>query len=277
MTAGTRSVDDMAHPVDNNFAEADDDGLLTAYLDGALPAPARAALETRLAAEPALQARLDRLGRGGRDFRAAFDRLLAAAPEEKLAAMLVELSAKHAGARSASHLRLGWAMAFAAALAIFAAGGIAGYVLPMLTHQPAQPPGWRQVVAEYQGLTTTATLAAIPENVAMVSEELGAIGGKLALDLTQDKLTLPNAALKRAQLFEFRGRPLVQLAYLTVDNGPVALCIIANGRPDEARAFEIREGFNIVFWTYRGHGYMLIGKVPRATLEAYADDLAARV
>lgn len=267
----------MANPVDNLFDEADDDGLLTAYLDSALSTSARAALETRLGAEPALKARLDQLGRGGRDFRAAFDGLLAVAPEEKLAAMLAGLSARHAGARQAERSRPRWAMAIAAALAIFVVGGVVGYVLPSLTQRPAPLPGWRQVVAEYQGLTTTATLAAIPENGAMVSEELGAIGGKLALDLTQDKLALPNAALKRAQLFEFRGRPLVQLAYLTADNGPVAFCIIANGRPDEARAFETREGFNIVFWTDRGHGYMLLGKAPRATLEAYADDLAARV
>ncbi len=90
-------------------------------------------------------------------------------------------------------------------------------------------------------------------------------------------MALPNAALKRAELFDFRGKPLVQLAYLTPDSGPVALCIIANGRPDEAAAFETREGFNIVFWTDQGHGYMLIGKAPRGELEAYAGDLIAKV
>jgi anti-sigma factor RsiW len=221
--------------------------------------------------------RLDQLGRGGRAFGPAFEALLAAAPAERLGAALTDLAAKHAhSGRRSARARFGRVAAIAAALVIFAAGGIAGYVLPMVTQGPAEPPGWRQVVAEYQGLTTTESLTAIPDNVAMVSQELTVIGGKLALDLSTDKLALPNAALKRAQLFEFRGRPLVQLAYLTGD-GPVAFCIIANGRPDQAIAFEEREGFNIVFWTDGGRGYMLIGKASRQALEAYAGDLAARV
>jgi anti-sigma factor RsiW len=266
----------MVNPVDR-FAGADDDSVLTAYLDGELAADERAAIEKRLMAEAALKVRLDQLGRGGRAFGPAFDALLAAAPEEKLTAMLAALAVKHAhSGRASAHSRTGWLMAIAAALVIFAAGGLAGYVLPVLTQKPAQPPGWRQVVAEYQGLTTTETLAAIHEDAATVSEELSAIGTKLALDLSPDKLALPDAALKRAQLFEFRGRPLVQLAYLT-GAGPVAFCIIANGRPDESVAFEKREGFNIVFWTNKGHGYMLIGKAPRESLEAYAGGLAARV
>ena len=265
----------MANPVDRGLAGADDDGLLTAYFDGELPAGDRAELEKRLVDEPPLKMRLDQLGRGGRAFGPAFDALLAAAPEEKLVAMLADLTAKHTNSgRASARSRSGWLMAIAAALVIFAAGGLAGYILPILFQQP---PGWRQVVAEYHGLTTTETLAAIPEDAAMVSEELTTIGGKLELDLTTDNLALPNAALKRAQLFVFRGRPLVQLAYLTGDNVPVAFCIIANGRPDATTAFELREGFNIVFWTNKGHGYMLIGKAPRETLEAYAGDLAARV
>jgi hypothetical protein len=69
----------------------------------------------------------------------------------------------------------------------------------------------------------------------------------------------------------------VQLAYLSPESGPLALCIIANGRPDEGIAFEMREGFNIVFWTDKGRGYMLIGKAPRAALEAYAGTLQTRV
>jgi hypothetical protein len=124
---------------------------------------------------------------------------------------------------------------------------------------------------------TTDTLAAIPDDAGAVAAELSAAGGKLSLDLDPAKLALPDAALKRAEILDFRGKPLVQVAYLTGDSGPIALCIIANGQPDKAAAFETREGFNIVFWTDDGRGYMLIGKVPRDTLEAYAGTLAPRV
>ena len=84
----------------------------------------------------------------------------------------------------------------------------------------AEPPGWRQVVAEYQTLTTAETLAAIPDNAAAVSQELGSTRRRLALDLAPDKLVLPHVDLKRAQMFEFRGRPLVQIAYLSPADGP---------------------------------------------------------
>lgn len=257
---------------------ADSDAILTAYLDGELDAAERAVLETRMLGEPQLKVRLDQLGRGGRAFGPAYEALLSAAPGARMQTMLADLVAKHgnvAGRRSRSPW---WSLpAIAAAVVIFIAGGLAGYAVPMLTRQAAEPPGWRQVVAEYQGLTTAETLAAIADDQPAMSQELSNIGGKLALDLSPDKLALPDATLKRAQLFEFRGRPLVQLAYLSADSGPLALCIIANGRPDEGIAFEVREGFNIVFWTDNGRGYMLIGKAPRAALEAYAGSLAMRV
>jgi hypothetical protein len=133
------------------------------------------------------------------------------------------------------------------------------------------------VVAEYQSLTTADTLAAIAESPTAVSGELAAVGGRLALDLSPDKLVLPDVALKRAQLYEFRGMPLAQVAYLSPESGPIALCIINNGRPDAPPAFERREGYNIVFWTVGGRGYMLIGKAPRETLEAYAGALQSRI
>ena len=274
MRPGWKAAEDMANPADS----AGDDAILTAYLDGELGAAERASLETRLLAEPMLKVRLEQLGRGGRAFGPAYDALLSAAPADKLAATLADLIAKHEHAgRRAAGSRMRPLMALAAALVIFVAGGLAGYFVPLLTAKPPAPPGWRQVVAEYQGLTTAETLAAIPDNATAIAQELTTIGGKLAIDLSTDKLALPDAALKRAQLFEFRGRPLVQLAYLSPASGPLALCIIANGRPDEPIAFEMREGFNIVFWTDHGRGYMLIGKAPRDKLEAYAGDLAARV
>jgi hypothetical protein len=219
--------------------------------------------------------RLDELARGGRPFGAAYAALLAAAPEARLKATLAAaVAAQQARAARGDWRR--WAAAIAAAVVIFVAGGAAGYLLLPQLNPPA-PPGWRQVVAEYQGLMTTDTLAAIPNDPDVVAAELSAASGKLSLALDPDKLVLPDAALKRAEILDFRGKPLVQLAYLTAGSGPVALCIIANGRPDEAQAFETREGFNIVFWTDNGRGYMLIGKAPRDTLEAYAGTLAPRV
>lgn len=263
----------MASPVDNI---GPDDGPLTAYLDGELAADERAALEKRLADGPALKARLAELLRGGRAFAPAYDALLETAPAERLSSMLDGITARHlaasGGRPTASPTRA--LLAIAAALVIFVAGAAAGYLWPML--QPREAPGWRQVVAEYQSLTTAETLAAVADDPAIVTQELAAVGGKLDLDLTPARVALPDLALKRVQLYSFRDKPLVQVAYLSPAEGPIAFCIIANGRPDAPPAFEEREGYNIVFWTKDGRGYMLIGKASQQQLEAFASDLAGR-
>ncbi len=266
----------MADLADSDLS---DDALLTAYIDGELPAEARASLEERLAGEAELSARLDMLQRGGRDFAGAFGVLVAEAPHERLAAILAEATKQVPPAP----VRRSWRpAAIAAAIALFVLGAAAGYVVPLMSGivQPvpvAQAPNWRQTVAEYMGLMTPDTLAVIPDNPTQLADELSAVGEKVAISLTPDRLALPDSALKRASLYDFRGKPLAQLSYLSAADGAFAFCIIANGKPDAPVASEVREGFNIVFWTRNGLGYMLIGKASRATLEAFAGDLRAKV
>jgi hypothetical protein len=132
-------------------------------------------------------------------------------------------------------------------------------------------------VAEYQTLTTADSLAIIPQDAGLMEQVLTAVGDKLSLTRTTDKLALPHVYLKLVQLLEFRGLPLAKLSYLSPDLGPISLCIIANGRDDAGFAYEEREGSNIVYWTWNGRGYMLFGKAPREELEAFAADLASRV
>jgi anti-sigma factor RsiW len=170
----------------------------------------------------------------------------------------------------------------AAAVAVFVVGAVAGYLAPTLPFAPrlfdadAQP-NWRQAVAEYQSYLTADSMAVIRDDPAAVGAELVAVGDKLALDLSADKLALPHIYLKRVQLFDYWDRPLVQIAYLSPDDGPISFCIIATSRPDGPAQFEERDGLNLVFWTKGGRSYLVIGKAPRATLEALASDLAARV
>lgn len=268
----------MADPVDR---PASDDALLTAYIDGELPAGERTALEARLAGDAALSFRLDELRRGGRDFATAYDALLSGAPHERLSAILA--GAVDEVRPPQRPTRRSWRLgAIAAAIALFVLGAGSGALVPLVTGlvQPvpvAAAPNWRQAVAEYMGFMTADTLAVIPDNPAALADELSAVGGKIAVNLAPERLALPDSELKRASLYDFRGKPLAQLAYLSPADGAFAFCIIANGKPDAPVASEQREGFNIVFWNKNGLGYMLIGKAPPATLEALAGDLRAKV
>jgi anti-sigma factor RsiW len=254
------------------------DSELTAYLDGELDEAARRALEARLATDAALAARLKALRASGTDLPAAMDALLDAAPEAQLRAVLANASAERSRRvpwRRDMVMRLA-----AAALVIFVAGGAVGLFLPRLVginFNAPEPPNWRAAVADYLALYTRDTLASIPDDAAMRAEELSVAGARLALDLTPEKLDLPNLALKRAQLFQYNGKALAQIAYLGAEDGAIAFCIIASGAPDAPPKFEAREGQNIVFWAKGGRGYLVIGRAPREQLEPLAARLQSSV
>ncbi len=266
----------MANPHDDGQPS---DEVLVAYRDGELGAEESARLEARLAGDATLTARLDTLGPAPARFAEAFEPLLAAAPDERLNAKLAAALGEHATAPAWTRrpsLRV-----VAAAVVVFAVGAAAGYLAPVAVRprppqEAATQPNWREAVAGYQSLITSDSMAVISDDPATIGKELTAIGGKLSLDLSPAKLTLPDLDLKRVELFDYLQRPLAQIAYLSSD-GPIAFCIIANGRPDEASAFEQRDGFNIVYWNKGGRGYLVIGHAPRVRLETLAGELAERV
>jgi anti-sigma factor RsiW len=266
----------MADPVDSGQPG---DDLLVTYLDGGLAGERRAALEARLAGDTGLKARLDALEAGGRRFAEAFDILLAAAPQERMDAALASAVGRRGHGASTPWRRLAM---MAAGVALFAVGAVGGYMAPRMVPAPPQQeaaaqPNWRDAVAGYQAFLTAESMSVIAEDPAAVGQELAAVGAKLSLDLSPEKLALPHVYLKRVQLFDYWEKPLVQLAYQSPQDGPISFCIIANGQPDQPPQFEERNGFNIVFWTAGGRGYLLIGKAPRERLEALAGELATRV
>lgn len=267
----------MTSPADiTGGMNVDDDVLLTAWLDGELPADERARVDRRLAAEPALAARLEHLRGGVRPLAAACDALLDAAPTDRLNGSLAAALARRQDAHPAPRVMSRWWLAAAAAIVLFAVGATAGYVAHMLTPPPYK--GWRQVVAEYHALISPETLAVMREDPAALTAELSAVGERLSLDLTPERLALPDADLRRVQLYDYSGRPLAQFVYLSAASGPVALCIIANGREDEPPEYEEREGSRIVYWSNGGLGYLLIAKdATREELEQYASDVARQV
>ena len=192
---------------ENSTIEASTDSFLVAYLDGGLTEAEGTALEAQLGADSRLKARLEYLARGGRPFRECFEVLLHDAPSDRLATILDGALATNA-ARAVEHRlfydhRIGQV---AAALVLLLAGGALGVGLPRLLPQmqiqadtEKTSDGWRAVVAEYLTLYTNDTLANIPDDVAMRAHELEAVGAKLALDLSLEKVLLPQLSLKRSQ------------------------------------------------------------------------------
>jgi anti-sigma factor RsiW len=266
-------------------AEPITDEMLTAYVDGELPPDERSRVNQALATDPAIKKRYEALA-ATPALKEPFGLLLGAAPADRLAAILREAEAKVAVAAPSAPPRAWSAIrpraAIAAAILLFLAGGAVGIGLQSAVLQSAgtgneEKENWRAAVADYLSLYTSDTLAGIPDDPDERARELAEAGGKLALPLDVGKVVLPDLTLKRAQVFAFRDKPLVQVAYLSPTAGPVAFCIIENGQKDAAPAFEEREGKGVVFWGKGGRGFMIIGKLPRDRLELLAQTLAARI
>lgn len=264
---------------------------LVAFLDDELAPEASAHLVDAIQADPETNRRLAMLAAGG-DVRPAFDALLDAAPHDRLEGILAAALARqevtpNAGtpllAANSNRQSVPW-LRIAAALVLFAAGGLAGgLVATSLTTAPDSPQiltagheNWRDAVAEYWLLTTAETLAITPP-AELAKAQLAAAGRGLGLDLAAALAPPPALSFRGAQLYEFQGRPLTQIAYLDPEQGPIAYCIIkAASDKSVPMTDETLDGFNIVHWASGGHARMLIGRAPPETLRAYAQQFAAR-
>jgi anti-sigma factor RsiW len=252
----------------------EDDGQLVAYIDQQLGETERSALEARLAVDPLLRERLARLQEGGRPFAAAFNALLNAAPLERLGASLAALDADgqaETSARPSQRFRLR-GLAAAAAILLFCAGVAVGrYGLP--PGEGSRDEDWRKAVAEYMSLYTPETFAALPPPR---EEDVAALGAKLGVDLSLQRVGLPNLQFKGAAIFAHEGAPLGQLAYLDPATGPVLFCIIRDSEEDAAMETSKRDGFAMASWARGGRGYMLIGRLPESRTAELADQLQRR-
>lgn len=257
---------------------------LVAYLDGELPAPERDAISHRLAVDPRLLDRLNHLKKGERSFRAAFEPLLADAPEDALRAKLEAQLRRVRDPDKASRLARLPLRGGAVAAALLIGLGVGLFVGtradltprresgPVLSHSEA----FRQAVAEYQALYSYATLANQPNDRDTHDVQLARISRAIGIALPLEAVSVTPLVFKRAQILQFQGMRLAQLAYLS-GRKPVAFCIVRNRASDRAPAVERRKGLAIVHWAQGGRGFMVIGDMPEEDLQRIAADLRTRL
>ena len=257
------------------------DAELVAYLDGELSPADSVRIGQHVSADPALAERVATLVGGARPFREAFEPLLAQAPAERLDRHLAQ-ALWQSEARARRPHRIGTALA--ASLALLVAGAaLDHWVLARLGPAmvdgaaPGEPSDdWRRAVAQYLSLYTTDTLSIIADSGAARQQELAGVGARPGLDLTPARVDLPELALKQAEMFDYDGKALAFLAYLDPRSGPVSLCIIAGHAADRIPRTEHRRGMNVVYWSQADHGFMLIGRIDAARLQALASVVSDR-
>lgn len=160
----------------------------------------------------------------------------------------------------------------------FAAGALCcGLVLSMssaLTHGSGLSP-WVQAVTSYQALYTRDTVASLPYDATMVDATVQHIRQEDGIDLKGvPDLRSAGLTFKRVQRLNFNGKPLVQLVYLPANGAPVALCVIADAKPDELVAMQQDKSLDVVTWRRDKLAYALVGHVAGLDLTELGKHLA---
>lgn len=263
---------------------SDDAQDLVALLDGELEAGHEAALAERLRDDADLHALLATLERGGEGVRPAFDLLLDDAPIARLDAILdgaIAATQKPSlVAPERSRPEWDWLRRLLAPAAAALATGLVGLWLGLAVlggpHHEEEG-GWLAAVASYWALTTPDTLAIAP-TPEHLAKGLALAADRLGIPLSPASIALPDADFRGATVFDYDGKPLVQLAYLDASGTPFAYCVIRASESGVAQpTASTMGGFNVVHWS-AGDGVdrMLIGRVPSDALQRYAALLSER-
>jgi anti-sigma factor RsiW len=267
------------------------DADLVAFLDGKLSPAQRHWMESWLARDAELRRRRDLLAQDDDAIKDAFEAVLAEAPEAQLKQMLLGLPGYRARKPAASghkplfvFLQTRPRLALlAAGIAVFAAGVLVDRSLPEwrealgIEVASDNEDEWRQAVAEYMSLYTPETIAGISDDPSHMEHELAAVGAKLGVGLPLPEVSLPGVSVRRAQILQYDGKPLGQIAYLDPRDGVMALCIYADSHQEIAPTTERRVGLNIVHWASHGRAFMLVGRKAVPELRELASLLSQRL
>ena len=235
------------------------DETLTAFLDGALNPKERAELETALTDSPDLQDRLAKLDVPLAPLRDGFDALLDHSPPMP------------------SHLHTakpeGVAWRQLAAVLVLGAGLGAGAIW---MNSSSTAPDWKLAVAQYQVLYVPQTLAMPAPDDATRQQQLSAVSDAIGVNL-RPAAPASGLSFRRAQQLGLEGAPLIQIAYLSEDNQPFALCVTEVDAADSAPSATILAGLAGAHWVEDGKGYLVIGGSDLARVTALAGELRSQL
>ena len=223
---------------------------LTAFLDGEASAELAKKIECALENDAVLMKRLEDLSLPVDELKIAMQQVTDQAPS------LPDVLTDRTSPSNKSPISWVYAGSLAASVLIsLVVGGLFGKTY----FAPSEAQGWKHYVAAYQSLYVGDTLGNIQLSPEQIQKNLEDISGQIGFDLV--KMTADSElSFKRAQLLGFKGKPLVQLAYLSPDGQPVALCIIRTNKDNtETIGMEKLEGMAAASWRKNGYAFLFIG------------------
>ena len=267
--------------MDTQNAPEFSDEEITAFLDGELDIDRSQILGEALESDAELQRRVEELTVDTALIKAAFEKVT---PDRNSDDVVASLSTATAAANTnLPGKQRGFSIAQLAACALIALGigYVAGNFLntPPPAQQQAEQRGWKAYVAAYQALYSAETLASVDFDLTAQQRQLRAVNERVGTNITiADLSSVEGLTFKRAQTLSFKGKPLIQLAFVTDEGQPVALCIIAKPGVGNASMAETElEGMKAASWIKDGFDFLLIGNAPAETISKSASAFSARI
>lgn len=136
------------------------------------------------------------------------------------------------------------------------------------TAPPSATTAWVQAVAAYVQLMTPETLQQTGQSRAEIRARLSTMGRRFGINLRALERSVSDLALKRVDILQFNGRPLLQLGFVDGNGQPVAVCIILRATPAASTRPVLpavlrneRAGvLNAVHWDRQPLGLLVIGQ-----------------
>jgi len=232
---------------------------LTAYLDGEADTSLAQRIEAALAVDRDLAVRLESLSIDVAAIKGTFDSLLTEAPAPPTTIV-------NAPGRQSDGAGFQFRAVAGIALVCLSVGGYFGSTFQKNNET------WQEYAAAYHSLYVTNTLSNVQKPVAVSRRDLGRVAELLGKEIDFDIVSgLDQLDYKRAQMLGFDGKPLVQIAFMTKQGAPVALCIYP--APDgvaQPMASERMLGMSSAAWIHDGFEYLLVGGTDDALIESAA-------
>ncbi len=145
---------------------------------------------------------------------------------------------------------------------------VAASSTPSSTDKAPTKPSWRMAVVEYQRLYVRETLAGSGKpDAETTAQQLASVSSHSGLTVKAPVTELPGLSFRRAQSLGINDQPLIQMAYVTADGEPVALCFTRQATPAMAPTeAKMVAGINTVSWNDGQFGFVLVGRVESAVL-----------
>lgn len=246
------------------------DEAIVAWIDSEMCRADAQQFEEQLRHDEHLSGRTAGLMKSNQDYPGAFAGLLDEAPLEKMQGSLAALPEPKSDAPAGVSRRA----LIAASVSFLMVGSGLGYLLRPAFAPEDENGHIRDLEAQYMSLYSVETLLDMDSATPVLQRGLERAAQDIGVKLQLSQLSLQGAELKMVRMLRYETTSIAQIAWISADYGPMALCISpVEEKTTASLQQEKRHSMNLVWWQDAGYQFVVIGRNPPSHLRRNAEQL----